>query len=114
MMSCGDNTRESYYSVDLNTGKVATLIDFVPENRWQELAISMMKYLKNGNGEMWKHPDFDWVPNDSLELLKDMDGCALVREGLVIFYYPYHIGAGADGEFKAIIPYADLCDKVSK
>lgn len=114
MMSCGDNTRESYYSVDLNTGKVATLIDFVPENKWQELAISMMKYLKNGNGELWKHPDFDWVPNDSLELLKDMDGCALVREGLVIFYYPYHIGAGADGEFKAIIPYADLCDKVSK
>lgn len=108
LMSCGDNTRESYFSVDLNTGKVATLADFVPENKWQELAEIMLKYLRNGNGNIWRHPDFDWVPSDSLALLKDMNGCALIREGLIIYYYPYEIGCGADGQFNAVIPYIEL------
>lgn len=108
LMSCGDNTRESYFSVDLNTGKVATLADFVPESRWQELAGIMLKHLRNGNGNLWRHPDFDWVPSDSLALLKDMNGCALIREGLIIYYYPYEIGCGADGQFNAVIPYEEL------
>lgn len=105
MMSCGDNTRESYYSVDLNTGKVATLEDFVPKSKWQKLADIMLKHLRNGNGDLWKHPDFDWVLSDSLALLKAMNGCALIREGLIIYYYPYEIGCGADGQFNAVIPY---------
>jgi hypothetical protein len=37
-----------------------------------------------------------------------MDGCALLKEGLIIYYYPYTIGSGADGEFIAIIPYEVL------
>ncbi len=105
LMSCGDNTRESYYSIDLNTGKVATLEDFVPKSKWQKLADIMLKHLRNGNGDLWKHPDFDWVPSDSLALLKAMNGCALIREGLIIYYYPYEIGCGADGQFNAVIPY---------
>lgn len=108
MMSCGDNTRESYYSVDLKTGKVATLDDFIPESKWQELAEIMLKHLRNGNGDLWRHPDFDWVPSDSLALLKDMSGCALIREGLIFYYYPYEIGCGADGQFNAVIPYGEL------
>ena len=102
MLSCGDTTRESYYSVDLINGKVATLADFVPEAKWPALAEMMLQYLRSGNGELYK------VPTDALNLLKDLDGCALIREGLVIYYYPYHIGCGADGEFKAVIPYKKL------
>ena len=68
----------------------------------------MMKYLKNFKGELWYYPDFEWVPTDPLELLKAMNGCALIREGLIIYYHPYEIGCGADGQFNAIIPYGQI------
>ena len=107
-MSCGDNTTESYYSVDLKTGRLATISDFVQEKDFPRLANLMMKYLKNYKGELWAYPDFEWVPTDPLELLKAMNGCALIREGLIIYYHPYEIGAGADGQFNAVIPYDKL------
>ena len=107
-MSCGDNTTESYYSVDVKTGQAATITDFVQEKDLPRLAKLMMKYLKNFKGELWYHPDFEWVPTDPLELLKSMNGCALIREGLIIYYHPYEIGCGADGQFNAIIPYKNI------
>lgn len=107
-MSCGDNTTESYYSVDLKSGRLATITDFVQEKDLQALANLMIKYLKNNKGELWTNPDFEWVPTEPLELLKKMNGCALIREGMIIYYHPYEIGAGADGQFNAVIPYNRL------
>lgn len=107
-MSCGDNTTESYYSIDSETGRVATITDFVLEKDLLRLANLMMKYLKNYKGELWANPDFEWVPTDPLELLKAMNGCALIREGLIIYYHPYEIGSGADGQYNAVIPYDKL------
>ena len=34
-----------------------------------------------------------------------MSGCALLKEGLIIYFHPYTIGQGAEGQFIAIIPY---------
>ena len=107
-LSCGDNTTESYYSVDVKTGRVASITDFIQERDLTRLATLMMKYLKNFKGDLWYHPDFEWVPTDPLELLKAMNGCALIREGLIIYYHPYEIGCGADGQFNAVIPYKEL------
>ncbi len=107
-MSCGDTTAESYFSVNRETGQVATITDFVLEKDLPCLANLMMKYLKNYKGELWANPDFEWVPTDPLELLKAMNGCALIREGLIIYYHPYEIGAGADGQYNAVIPYDKL------
>lgn len=107
-MSCGDNTTESYYSVDIETGRVATITDLVQEKAIPRLANLMMKYLKNFKGEIWENPDFEWVPTEPLKLLMAMNGCALIRDGLIIYYHPYEIGAGADGQFNAVIPYNRL------
>ena len=35
-------------------------------------------------------------------------GSALIEEGLIVYYYPYNLGSGGDGEFEAIIPYKEL------
>ncbi|MBQ3942168.1 MAG: hypothetical protein II676_04870 [Bacteroidales bacterium] len=32
----------------------------------------------------------------------------MIREGLVIYYYPYNIGAGYEGEIMAVIPLGEL------
>lgn len=103
-LSCGDNTTQSYYSIDKKTGKVAMLADFVKEEDFPALAHKLTKYLKCANGELW----IDLMPEDytvdEIELLNSMNGCAIIKEGLVIYYHPYAIGSGADGQFTAVIP----------
>ena len=37
-----------------------------------------------------------------------MNGRAMIREGLVIYYHPYEIGCGAEGQYNAVIPYSAL------
>ena len=110
-MSCGDNTEESYYSVNTKTGEVATITDFVKEEDMSKLATIMMRYLKNYRGEIWSGPVFDWISSEPLKLLKAMNGCAMIREGLVIYYHPYEIGCGAEGQYNAVIPYSVLREK---
>ena len=110
MLSCGDNTTQAYYSVDKKTGRVATLEDFVPKSRWPALAEILYKYLKNSSGKLWVDENPDRNTFDPMETLNDRSGCALIREGLVIYYFPYAIGGGYEGEIMAVIPH----DKVTK
>lgn len=107
-MSCGDNTKQSYFSVDRKTGKTASLADLVKEEAIPALAKLLVKYLKSSNGELWVDIMPEHVSQDTASLINDMDGCALIREGLVIYYHPYQIGSGADGEFMAVIPYQSI------
>ena len=110
MLSCGDNTTQAYYSVDKKTGRVATLEDFVPKSRWPALAEILYKYLKNSSGKLWVDENPDRNTFDPMETLNDRSGSALIREGLVIYYFPYAIGGGYEGEIMAVIPH----DKVTK
>ena len=110
MLSCGDSTTQAYYSVDKKTGRVATLEDFVPKSRWPTLAEILYKYLKNSTGKLWVDENTDRSTFDPMETLNDRSGCALIREGLVIYYFPYAIGGGYEGEIMAVIPH----DKVTK
>lgn len=108
MLSCGDSTTQAYYSVDKKTGRVATLEDFVPQSQWPELAAMLFKYLKNSLGVLWVDENPDRAASDPMEVLEDRRGCALIREGLVIYYFPYSIGGGYEGEIMAVIPHKEL------
>lgn len=107
-MSCGDKTTQSYYSVDRKTGKAACLADLIGEDAVPVLAGLLVKYLKNAGGELWIDLLPEHASEDPVKLLGDADGCALIREGLIIYYHPYNIGCGADGQFTAVIPYGEL------
>lgn len=107
--SCGDNTAVSYVTIDAATGKEFTYASLIGKSDEAKMEKLLLKYLSNGN-EKW--PDSaERVANYSeASLLSKMDGCALLKEGLIIYYYPYTIGCGADGQFIAIIPYEVLKD----
>ena len=105
--SCGDNTAVSYVTVDASTGKDVTYADLIAKSDAAKMEKLVLKYLSNGY-EKWAE-DADRVANHSgTSLLSKMDGCALLKEGLIIYYYPYTIGCGADGQFIATIPYEVL------
>lgn len=95
-LSCGDNTRKSYYSVDRKTGKVLGVKDLIeiPDTS----ALGTLIYEQLGEIPLESHE----------ELVSKMDGCALIKEGLIIYYHPYHLGCGASGHFLALIPYEEL------
>ena len=105
--SCGDNSTFSYATVDAATGKGLGYKDLLNPSDEKKLEKLLLKYLRNEVG-MWNDSE-DRVASYSKEsLLSQMDGCALLQEGLLIYYHPYTIGCGADGEFIAIIPYEAL------
>lgn len=67
----------------------------------------MMAYLVNDKGELYAEQYQDAFRN-SLEVLSWANGSALTSDGLVIYFYPYNLGSGADGEYVAEISYAEL------
>ena len=109
-MSCGDQTKENYYSVNMETGVPAKLGDLVKVEEYPKLANLLMKYLKNCSGELWIDGLVDSSNVDPIEVLQKYNSCALIREGLVISYYPYAIGSGADGQITALIPYSEISE----
>jgi hypothetical protein len=105
--SCGDNTAFSYFTVDASTGKVVTYENLIDKSDEDKLDRLLPKYLGNGY-EKWAASADRVKSNSGKKLISQMDGCALLKEGLIIFYLPYSIGCGADGEFTATIPYEVL------
>jgi hypothetical protein len=106
-LSCGNNARESWWTVDATTGNLMTLDDMVLPEMRDSLSTLMMPRLINGKGEYLVRL-YDFYTLDDKDVLPLANGCALIPEGLIIYFYPYNLGCGADGEFEAVIPYNKL------
>ena len=106
-LSAGNNARESWWTVNATTGNLMTLDDFVRPEMKDSLSTLMMPRIINGNGESLIRENTFYTANDKGVLFL-ADGCALIPEGLVIFFYPYNLGSGAEGEYEAVIPYDKL------
>ena len=107
MLSCGDCTKRSWHTVLRRTGEEVTLRDIIPEEQMNEFLVLVSSNLRNGEG-LWREVTLEGSNMDNSYLLDNMSGCALVDEGLVVYYHPYRIGCGADGQFNALIPYSDV------
>ena len=106
-LSAGNNVRESWWTVDATSGRLLRLDDLVVPEMKDSLAILMMPRLINASKEYFIRK-YDFNSQDSIGILERADGVALIPEGLVIYFYPYNLGSGADGEFEAVIPYDKL------
>ena len=111
-MSCGNNTRESFWTVDAISGKLLGLEDLVLPEKIDTVTALMMPRLVNAKDEyiIQQNP---YKPEEYTSILQRADGCALIPEGLVIYFYPYNLGSGADGQYEAVIPYEELDGIVS-
>ena len=106
-LSCGNNTRESWWTVNAKTGKLLTLDDMVRQEKKDSLSTLMMAQLVKGRGELYAE-QYAEASRNKLEVLSRADGSALTSEGLVIYFYPYNLSFGSDGQYKAVIPYTEL------
>ena len=96
---------EAYKTVNQQTGEELFLNDFVDSVNYEKLSRLMLSRLVDEYGAYY-------IDNHSYEntvsFLECLSGCALIEEGFVLFFYPYIVGCGAEGEFEAIIPYEEL------
>lgn len=106
-MSSGNNIRESFCTVDAITGNLLNLEDLVHQEKIDTVASLMMSRLVDASDEYYIH-QFSYDPTEYVSILRRADGCALISEGLIFYYYPYTLAAGASGEYKSIIPYEEL------
>ena len=106
-LSCGNNTRESWWTVNAKTGKLLSLDDMVRQEKKDSLSTLMMAQLVKGRGELYAE-QYAEASRNKLEVLSRADGSALTSEGLVIYFYPYNLSFGSDGQYKAVIPYTEL------
>jgi len=106
-MSCGNNVRESWWTVDATSGKLLDFYDFILPDKIDTLASLMMRRLINGNSEFILDQS-QYKPEEYTYVINRADGCALIPEGLIFYYYPYNLGSGADGQYEAVIPYEEL------
>lgn len=104
--SCGDNTAFSWFTIDKDTGSVLELSDIIYESKWQEFAFIMIKHLNDGHP--WLNYNRDTQRCDLIKILNERDGCAITPEGVIVYYHPYKIGCGAEGQYNALIPYDEL------
>ena len=106
--SCGDNTALSWFTIERKTGRQLSLCDIIDESKLQDFAYIMIRHLTDVGNSPW----FDYARElrycDLVDYLKDCDGIAIVPEGVVVYYHPYKIGCGAEGQYNSLIPYDEL------
>ena len=98
---------ESYVTVNAKTGKDLGLKDFVNPKDYDELSALVMPRLENEHGERLLDQDYGYSA-DGYGILNSLGGCALIREGFIIYFKPYILGSGGDGMYRAVIPYEEL------
>ena len=105
-MSGGDNTRESYRTIDAKTGRELGLDDFIDENQRDAFAQIMMRNLLSQEGN--DAYEITHYASDGSDVLPKIDGCGLIREGMVVYFYPYNLSVGTSGQYNVIIPYNEV------
>lgn len=97
--SCGCNSRANYYTFDKLTGKVLSPKQILNNERRSSVLRNMKSILESNKEE------YRWYRSetDMNELFNSLSGAAIIEEGILLYYLPYTVGCGADGESVLII-----------
>ena len=99
-LSCGCNYRYDFQTIDKNTGKELGINDFVESYDSTAFKAFVAEYYDGIYGKD------RLIPGNMRET--PFTGCALTKEGLMVYYAPYTVGCGADGVVMVQIPYDEL------
>lgn len=101
--SCGNKEKTSWFTMNRETGKELSLYDIIDKQHRKDFNKLLIQHLCNADG-YWKDTH-NW---EQESICNQFNGVALVPEGVVVYYHPYQIGCGAEGQFNSLIPYAEL------
>ena len=104
----GHFAHEAYHTVDARTGKDLTLADFVAPENYDSLSTLLMPRILCGDGDTLISQSPEHYSVNDKNVLRKLSSCALIEEGLIIYFFPYNLNAGNYGEYEAIIQYDKL------
>lgn len=98
--SCGCPSEADYITYDITSGKPLSFQEVLE----QYPVTGLKKKIRDAYVKAAKEGNFN--PSDYMtgeRLLQEADGAAIINEGLLIFYKPYKIGCGAEGQYNLVI-----------
>ena len=100
--SNGCPSKALFITFDKKTGEILEPNYIIDKYGAEYLESQLWDAYMNVRAEREYGDDVEAVSPD--ELLSEVDGCAIVNEGIMFYYLPYHIGCGAEGEYMLVIP----------
>jgi len=99
--SNGCTSKANFYTINKETGEILTVDDLVKKYGEPTLTDKLWSaYQAEQSKRGYKNGQTSVSQN---EILSKADGCAIINEGLMFYYLPYHIGSGADGEYNLVL-----------
>lgn len=90
-----------YFTVNKKTGQRLTTADLVEKLGYAQVSKGLRDAFVKGKQE--RNADIEVYNYTGQELIGLADGCAIVNEGVMVYYRPYVVGCGAEGEFNLIL-----------
>ena len=99
--SSGCPSVADYITINKHTGHILSKDDILHESKLKTV-YNQLPFVYEDNA---KRKGF--TPHTAYEgegLLRRADGVALINEGLLVYYHPYNLGCGAEGQYNLIVP----------
>lgn len=100
--SCGCPSSADYYTINKQSGHILNLTESIPLSERADVANMIRhEYEKEATAK-------GFTPSNHTgdELIEKADGIAILNEGMIIYFHPYNIGCGAEGQYNLILPNA--------
>ena len=106
--SCGCPSGAMYVTYDMNGGILGYGDIFKDGSESRVNVLLNDRYDEEYEKKIGEKPE----PHEPYDLLDD--NCALVKEGVLFYYQPYHLGSGFEGQYNLILQYDEIQDILKK
>ena len=102
--SCGCPSGAMYVTYDMNGGILGYGDIFKDGSESKVNVLLNDRYDEEYEKKIGEKPE----PHEPYDLLDD--NCAMVKEGILFYYQPYHLGSGSEGQYNLILRYDEIKD----
>lgn len=97
--SNGCPSSADYYTVNKSTGKILSIKEFMAQRQSTIERQIRKEYVKTATSKGFNPSDYT-----AEELIGKANGIAKLNKGILLYFHPYNIGCGAEGQYNLIIP----------
>ena len=94
--ACGNGVRIRYYTVDKRSGHVLSTRELLKTYSKEQLNRKLLEQYKSVAYYINEY-------YDTTDLVSIADGCAILEDGYLFYYFPYNLGCGAEGQYNLVI-----------
>lgn len=98
--SCGCPSSADYYTINKRSGDILNLSESIPLSKRYDVA-NMIRHEYEKEAKAKGFTPSNYAGN---ELIDKANGIAKLNEWMIIYFHPYNIGCGAEGQYNLILP----------